>query len=456
MKTHGVYITSVTIAFGFSIALSFLLLPNILEDSVRADALPTILHDRSLKVEVYFPGAQGFHPVSMDFIGPDDILLTEKLHGKVFRIVNKSLVTEPLLDAPVANKVESGMLGIASKETVDNKTMVFVYYTLSGGKEDSEDTFKNVTSSGSILERYELSNNKLINPKILLRINSNSLAPLDNGGQHVGGKVVIGPDKNVYLQVGDGMNQKTLAQNYHNGTLPNGTGGILRVTDNGLPIHPPIDDVSMKYYYSYGMRNGFGMDFDPITGWLWDTEVGSTSGDEINLVLPGFNSGWSEILGLNNYSMSETPSAFNYVRTPRQDPANLVDFNGSGIYRDPEFSWKFPVTPTAIKFLNSNKLGSEYENDLFVGQFSGGETNQTKLYHFDLNQARDSLELQGKLNGKYANSLEELENVTFAQGFEIISDIQVGPDGYLYILTFDWGWETLGGKIYRIVPATES
>lgn len=48
-------------------------------------------------------------------------------------------------------------------------------------------------------------------------------------------------------------------------------------------------------YYGYGIRNSFGIYFDPITGKLWDTENGPNYGDEINLVEPGFNSGWSQI-----------------------------------------------------------------------------------------------------------------------------------------------------------------
>ena len=40
------------------------------------------------------------------------------------------------------------------------------------------------------------------------------------------------------------------------------------------------------------------MDFDPVTGKLWDTENGPDIGDEINLVEPGFNSGFNKIDGV--------------------------------------------------------------------------------------------------------------------------------------------------------------
>ena len=54
----------------------------------------------------------------------------------------------------------------------------------------------------------------------------------------------------------------------------------------------------MNLYYAYGIRNSFGIDFDPVTGKLWDTENGPGYGDEINLVKPGFNSGWGKIQGM--------------------------------------------------------------------------------------------------------------------------------------------------------------
>ena len=50
-------------------------------------------------------------------------------------------------------------------------------------------------------------------------------------------------------------------------------------------------------YYAYGIRNSFGIDFDPITGALWDTENGEIGYDEVNLIKPGFNSGMGTSYG---------------------------------------------------------------------------------------------------------------------------------------------------------------
>ena len=70
-------------------------------------------------------------------------------------------------------------------------------------------------------------------------------------------------------------------------------------------------------------------------------------------------------------------------------------------------------------------------NDMFVGDIKNGN-----LYHFDLNQQRTGLLLDGPLADKVA-SKDEINQAIFAQGFGGIIDIEVGPDGYLYILTFD-------------------
>ena len=117
-----------------------------------------------------------------------------------------------------------------------------------------------------------------------------------------------------------------------------------------------------------------------------------------------------------------------------------MDFNGRGKYSSPEFTWNHTIAPTAIKFLRTDKLGEQYKNDMFVA-----DENSNKIYHFKLNQNRTELLLQGPLADKVADSNDELDNAVFAKiGGETISDLEVGPDGYLYLVSI---WD---GKIYRI------
>jgi glucose/arabinose dehydrogenase len=99
-----------------------------------------------------------------------------------------------------------------------------------------------------------------------------------------------------------------------------------------------------------------------------------------------------------------------------------------------------------LKFLDSDKLGKQYQNDMFVGDFNNGN-----IYHFYLNIERTKLILNGTLEDTVANTSDELQNIIFAQGFGRITDMEVSPDGYLYVLSSYKG----EGTIFRIVPASK-
>jgi glucose/arabinose dehydrogenase len=107
----------------------------------------------------------------------------------------------------------------------------------------------------------------------------------------------------------------------------------------------------------------------------------------------------------------------------------LVDFGGKGKYSAPEFVWKKRVAPTAIKFINSEQLGEKYQNDLFVASFNQGE-----IYHFDLNAKRTKLIPTNNITDIQAEKLD-VKDVLFAQGLGKITDIDVDPDGNLYVLS---------------------
>ena len=103
------------------------------------------------------------------------------------------------------------------------------------------------------------------------------------------------------------------------------------------------------------------------------------------------------------------------------------------------------VGPTALLFLASDKLGSEYENDIFVGSVKNGV-----IYHFDLNNDRKSLLLTGDLSNSVLNRKDNAGQITLGENFGIITDMEVGPHDYLYIVSGNRG--TDAGATYRIVP----
>jgi aldose sugar dehydrogenase len=394
-----------------------------------------VITDPNLKTEVVYEGLH--RPVSMAFLGPDDILVLENRKGTVQRIVNGVKLARPLLDVNVA--VHDGLLGIAiaKNATVTGSgtaAYVFLYYTEAKNEDHDDDNH----TIGNRLYRYELAENgsKLVNPKQLLDLPA---APTHNGGP-----VLIGPDNLVYVSVGDlesvdgkPPTNRNKAINYKNGVEPDGRAGILRITMEGRAAGRILMDTRpLNLYYGYGIRNSFGMDFDPLTKKLWLTDNGPDFGDEINLVEPGFNGGWAYTSGMMRMANDSI-----YEGYPL--PTSIVDFDGKGEYSAPKFTWNHTVGPTALKFLTSNKYGKEYENDMFVG-----EVNNGRIYHFDLSQNRTELYLPGSLADKVANSDEELHDLIFAKGFRSfdVTDLVVGPDGYLYVVAM------VQGKIFKIVP----
>lgn len=391
------------------------------------------IYDPNLHAELVVDLGLTSLPTTMAFLGPNDFLVLEKEKGTVQRVVNGKVLPEPLLDVNVAGSIERCMCGIAISNNVPGHAYVFLYYTEAQTADKDDMTADPKAPLGNRLYRYELVDNKLVNPKMLLDL------PADPGPRHNGGDILIGPDGFLYISVGDvdgtyqGDQWQTPAQNYQEGANVDGRSGILRMTQDGLPVPNGgilSNEDPLNLYYAYGIRNTFGMDFDPLVGNLWATENGPGEEDEINLVLPGFNSGWQEVMGL-----TATEDGF--------DPADIVDFEGTGVYRDPELVWIDTAGLTALKFLHSDRLGPQYQNDMFVGDVHNG-----RLYRFDLNQERNGLILPEALASKIIQTPASpgLENIIFGQGFAGITDVEVGPDGYLYVVSIGQG------KIFRIVP----
>ena len=410
-----------------SIGLSLMLLFVLGQDFAVAQEVGTTgtrpsVNDVSLTVEQVAGGL--ISPTTMAFLDEDTILVLEKDNGRVRMIEDGELQPEPLLDVAVANDGERGMLGTAVSRENDTTIYVFLYFTESGGGVDGDD-MQGVPPAGNRLYRYELQGDQLVNPMLMLDL------PALPGPRYNGGPVVIGPDNNVYVIIGDVGGHTTMVQNFENGSEADGTSGILRIGKNGEVPEPIIGTGAFgKYYFAYGMRSSYGMDFDPMTGVLWDTENGAPFVDEINLVDTGFNSGWKIVQGMvpPDYSLT-----------------GLVMFNSESHYSNPEFTWTEPVDPTALEFLASSAFGEEYENDMFVGDISNGT-----IYRFELNENRSAFVLEGALDDTVANTPEEAEDAIFGTGFGSISDIKTGPDGYLYILS------SVDGTLFRVVPAADT
>ena len=284
----------------------------------KSISIPTV-NDTSLKVTPVISGLK--MPTTMAFLGHDDFLVLQK-GGTVSRVTDGTISNNPLLNVTVPTELTQGMLGIAiSKNLKLNTTYVFLYYTEGVKKSaNGQDQTNVIEAVGNRVYRYELVDDKLVNPLLLLKLPAKQ-DYMDNGGY-----LRIGPDSHLYLTVGaiTGNNisdVETLTQNFINGTPVDGRAGILRITQDGEPVLNEKGNgllgngYPLNLYYGYGLKDSFGIDFDPLTSNLWDAEPGRFINDEINMIEQGFNGGFEALQGQSIY----VPAA----------AVNLVDFNGT-------------------------------------------------------------------------------------------------------------------------------
>jgi aldose sugar dehydrogenase len=459
-------------------------------------------------------------PIGIAFLGPNDMLVLEKDTGRVKRVVNGVVNTTPVLDLGVNNSSERGLLGIALHPDFPSDPGVYLYWTCRSTAPpidpffpdertcltsnmfaaDSSDLLE-VPLLGNRVDRFIWTGTQLMFDRnlIMLRAFQNDGAPIPEGqgdeaqpprGNHDGGVIRFGPDRMLYIVIGDNGRRGQL-QNLPGGPLGDGsdddqfggpepddahlTGVILRLADDGsIPADNPFHaagaaiggevGTNIQKIYAYGLRNSFGMAFDPVSGNLWEQENGDDSFSELNRVEPGFNSGWIQIMGpperIAQYRAIETtvtpnpPDPFastyfglqqlrwsptNIATTPQQALARLFMLPGAR-YSAPEFSWKFEVAPGAIGFVDGRGLGPQFAGDLFVAGarpfLEGGH-----LFHFNLTGNRRSVAVDDRrLRDLVADNLHkweitESESLLIGRNFGVGTDMHTGPNGNLFVVS---------------------
>jgi aldose sugar dehydrogenase len=437
-------------------------------------------------------------PISLAFLGPNDMLVLEKDTGKVQRVMNGA-VQGPVLDLAVNRASERGLLGIALHPRFLVNGFVYLYWTESSTGVDSGN-LADVPLLGNRVDRFVWSGSTLTFDRNLIRLRAfqaDAGQPLR--GNHNGGVLRFGPDGKLYVLMGDNGRRGQL-QNLVDGPFGPGepddqfggpepddahlTGVILRLNDDGSapadnPFHAAGSTMggevgaNVQKIFAYGLRNSFGMAFDPVSGRLWEQENGDDSFTELNLAEPGFNSGWVQIMGPPNriaqYKAIETtvtpdppdPFASTYfgLQQVRWPPTNIADTPAEALsrlfmlpgahYSAPEFSWKFEVAPAGIGFLRGRALGPQYQNDLFVGAartfLEGGQ-----IFRFNLTGSRQRIAVDDRrLEDRVADNVHkweitESESLLFGRNFGIGTDVQTGPNGNLYVVSLT------DGAVYEI------
>jgi glucose/arabinose dehydrogenase len=405
------------------------------------------------------------------------------------------------LDLAVNFGSERGLLGIALHPAFPANPGVYLYWTESTTGADS-DVLGNVPILGNRVDRFVWDGSTLTFDHNLIRLRSfqaDAGQPLR--GNHNGGVLKFGPDRKLYIVIGDNGRRgwlqnlfcgptatcpgPTVRDDQFGGPEPDNahlTGVILRLNDDGsTPTDNPFFaagaamggevGANIQKVFAYGIRNTFGMAFDPVSGQLWLEENGDDSFSQLRRIEPGQNSGWVQIRGpvsrIAEYKAIETSPGMDpcvggtyfglqQVRwpptliadTPDEALSRLFMLPGAS-YRDPEFNWKFEVAPAGIGFLKGRALGPQYANDLFMGGartfLEGGH-----LFHFNLTGNRRRIGVDdARLEDRVADNLckfdiTESESLLFGRNFGVATDIQTGPNGNLFVVSLS------DGAVYEI------
>jgi glucose/arabinose dehydrogenase len=496
-------------------AVTTVLIAGASSTPVGAQAGPAVV-DPNLGVRTAVSGL--VTPTTMAFLGSNDFLVLEKNTGAVKRVVNGA-VQGTVLDLSVNFASERGLLGIALHPRFPTDPGVYLFWTcrstapLDGdpfrpeeqacsddpaamfGQPDTNDILR-VPLLGNRVDRFEWTGSALVfdgNLKKLLAFqNDGAPDPPGQGdaaqpprGNHDGGPIAFGPDGKLYIAVGD-LGRRGQMQNLRDGPTPptaddqfggpapddaHLSGVILRLNDDGTtPADNPFvgaggpGAANIERLFAYGLRNTFGIAFDPVSGALWDQQNADDAFDELNRVERGMNGGWIQIMGpverigqFKQIEQTQPPSGgvpgaqLQQIRWPPEKIANtpqealsrLFALPGSH-YSDPEFSWKFAVPPAGIGFLSSGALGPQYRNDLFAGAATP-LTAGGYLFRFNLTGNRRKIAVDDpRLEDRVADNnakhdITESESLLFGTNFGVGTDVETGPNGNLFVVSLTHG-----------------
>jgi len=477
--------TSILVLASFLILALSGLIFTVSADRVSAQTTgPEMLHPR-LAVKPVVSGLTT--PTAMAFLEPADFLVLEKNTGQVKHVVD-GVIQGTVLDLAVNFGSERGLLGIALHPDFPVNPGVYLYWTESTTGADTS-VLSETSLLGNRVDRYEWDGASLAFDQNIVMIRAiQQDAGQPERGNHDGGVITFGHDGKLYVITGD-VGRRGNLQNLPCGptatcpgpTVPDDqfggpepdnahrTGTVLRLNDDGTaPSDNPFFaagaamggevGANLQKIYSYGHRNSFGLAVDPLSGNVWDQENGDDSFSELNRLEPGMNGGWIQIAGpaerVAQFKEIETTFGAQALQQIRWPPTNIADTPEEALsrlfmipgahYSDPEFSWKWEVAPAGIGFVVGRALGPQFEGDLFVGAATPNLVGGY-LFHFNLTGNRlkigvDDPRLEDRVADNLAkHEITESESLLIGQNFGVLTDIETGPNGNLFVVSLTQG-----------------
>ena len=233
---------------------------------------------------------------------PDSRLFFTERPGLVRLIENGRLRDQPVATLPVRETSEGGLMGLALDPSFPADPYLYAMYTYAGAQGIRNRVVRLRLEGGTAREDKTLLDN------------------LPAGTIHDGGRVKFGPDRLLYVTIGETGNAG-LAQD--SSSL---AGKILRLNRDGtVPTGNPFPG---SYVYTLGHRNPQGIAWQPDTGRFYETEHGSVGNDEVNLIEAGQNYGWPVAQGAGHPAPYRAPIV---TYSPSIAPSGATFYDGAAI-----------------------------------------------------------------------------------------------------------------------------
>ena len=328
---------------------------------------------------------------------PDGTLLLSERSGKLY-LVRAGMLGEPVAGLPeIHARGQGGLMEVMPHPDYEKNGWIYISYSDRVAGENGRDLFLTAVVRGRIKDGM------WVDQEDIFRADPKYYSPTSH---HFGTRFVF-KDGYLYFSIGE-RGAQDLAQDLR---FPNGK--IHRVHDDGsIPEDNPFSDNKEAYptVWSYGHRNPQGLDLNPLTGELWETEHGPRGGDELNLIQPGHNYGWPVI----TYGM-------NYDGRP------ITDQTSAPGMEQPITYWTPSIAVCGIDFYEGEAF-PEWKNDLFVTGLSAERLDRIRL-----------------------DGTNVVEHEVVLRGLGRVRDVANGPDGFLYVILNHRG-SNARGAVYRLVP----